>query len=299
MHSSSTLIGIDLGGTKTAIALFEKDTMKELSLKVFPTEAARGFEAVKQSLLSEIAALRRHDTVAIGLGVPGIIDHVTGTVVTMPNIPGAEGSELAAYMQCETRLPTVIENDARCFTLAEALVGAGRGHAVVLGITLGTGVGGGIVIDGEIYRGSHGYAGEVGHMLLQPGKPPYPTEDKRGEVEQFLSGTAMGKRCEAAESPQQYLEGTVCGFMQPEIVREVAWLIVNAVHTIDPSVVIFGGSAGRALRKHLPRITQELASWMLPAIRAPILAVSELPDAAVMGAALLAKEAIRGSESPS
>ncbi len=288
----STLLGIDLGGTKTAIALYDKDTMQQLSIKVFPTDAARGFDAVKQMLLAEIAVLRQSDTVAIGLGVPGFIDHVSGKIVTMPNILGAEGTELAACVQYETRLPTVIENDARCFTLAEALFGAGKNHPVVLGVTLGTGVGGGIVIDGKLYRGARGYAGEIGHMLLQPGHPPYPTKDKRGEVEQFLSGTAMGKRCAAADSPQDYLEGQVCGFMQPDIFREVAWLIVSVVHTIDPSVIIFGGSAGRALKSHLQVIEQELIQWMLPSIKAPLLAVSELKDAAVMGAALLAREVV-------
>lgn len=287
-----TIIGIDLGGTKTAIALFEKDTMKQLSVKVFPTDAARGFDAVKQSLLSEIAEIRRDDTVAIGLGVPGFIDHVSGKVITMPNIPGAEGLELAACIQYETHLPTVLENDARCFAYAEAILGAGKDHEVVLGVTLGTGVGGGIVIGKNLYHGAHGSAGEIGHMLLQPGSPPYSTDDKRGEVEQFLSGTAMGKRCEAAESPQDYLEGQVCGYMQPEIFREVAWLIVNAVHTIDPSIIVFGGSAGRALTPHLPAIEAELKKWMLPGITAPLLAVSELKDAAVKGAALLAKASL-------
>ncbi len=291
----STILGIDLGGTKTAFALFEKDSMKQLSMNVIPTDAKRGFEAVKQSVLTEIATLRRDDTVAIGLGVPGFINHASGKIVTMPNIPGAEGMELAACLQYETHLPTVVENDARCFTYAEALIGSGKDHSVVLGVTLGTGVGGGIVIDKKIYHGARGNAGEIGHMLLQPGTPPYPTKDKRGEVEQFLSGTAMGKRCEAAESPQDYLEGQVCGFMQPQVFREVSWLIVNAVHTIDPSVIVFGGSAGRALKPHLEKIKQELKMWMLPSINPPLLVVSELKDAAVKGAALLAKASIGAS----
>ncbi len=289
MKEPSTILGIDLGGTKTAIALFDKRTMQQRALKVFPTNASRGFPAVKQSLLTEIALLRRPGTIAIGLGVPGFIDHTTGRIVTMPNIPGAEGVELAACIQYETRLPIVVENDARCFAYAEALLGSGRNHAVVLGVTFGTGVGGGIVIDKRLYHGAHGCAGEIGHMLLRPGNPPYPTHDKRGDVEQFLSGTAMGKRCKAAESPEEYLEGQVCGFMQPEIFREVAWLIVNAAHTIDPSIIIFGGSAGRAMKPHLTAIERELKTWMLKDISAPQLAIGEIPDAAVKGAALLAK----------
>lgn len=290
MPPAGTVIGIDLGGTKIAVGLFDADSMKQISMTVLPTDAARGFTGVYDTLLEAVASIRRDDTRAIGLGVPGVIDHEKGVIVTLPNIPGAEGVELAARLQYETHLPSVMENDARCFAFAEALHGAGKGHSVVLGVTLGTGVGGGVVIHGNLYRGARGYAGEVGHMLLQPGHPPYPTDDERGEVEQFLSGTAMGKRCEAASSPEDYLEGEVCSFMQPEVFREVAWLTVNAMHSIDPSIIIFGGSAGRALRPHLDVIRTEAARWLLPHTPPPALAISVVPNAAALGAALLAQK---------
>ncbi len=289
--SASSVLGIDLGGTKTALALYDAE-LKQIVMRAFPTDAKRGYDAVMESLLAEVKAMIREDTVAIGLGVPGLIDHVTGTIVTMPNIPGAEGKKPGEFLAQATGLPVVLENDARCFAYAEAILGAGKGHSVVLGITLGTGVGGGIVIDGKIFRGGRGYAGEVGHLLLKPGEPPYPTDDKRGDTEQFLSGTAMGRRCEAAKRPEDYLEGAVCGFMQPQVFREVAWLITDALHLIDPSVIVFGGSAGRALKPHLPEILTELRRWLLPSVRAPEVRVRELPDAALRGAALLARTAL-------
>lgn len=293
MAAASTIIGIDLGGTKTAVALFDAQSMKQLTIKVIPTDAKRGFKAVLAMLLAEIAAIRTESTVAIGLGVPGFIDTNTGTIVTMPNIPGAEGMELAACIQYETHLPTVVENDARCFAYAEALIGAGKDHSVVLGIALGTGVGGGIVVDKKIFHGSRGYAGEIGHLLLVPGQPPYETKDKRGDVEQFLSGTAMGRRCEAAKRPQDYLEGEVCGFMQPHVLREVAWLVVDVMHVLDPSIVILGGSAGRALKPHLPAIRKELGAWLVKGITPPELVCGSITDAAVKGAGLLAASMIK------
>lgn len=292
MPTAGTVIGIDLGGTKIAVALFDAVSMKQISITVLPTDATRGFTGVYDTLLQAIASIRRDDTQAIGLGVPGVIDHEKGIIVTLPNISGAEGVELAARLQYETHLPSVMENDARCFAYAEALQGVGKDHSVVLGVTLGTGVGGGVVINRELFRGARGYAGEVGHMLLQPGHPPFPTDDERGEVEQFLSGTAMGKRCEAASSPEDYLEGQVCSFMQPDVFREVAWLTVNAMHSIDPSIIIFGGSAGRALGPHLTTIRAEAARWLLPSTPAPDLAVGTLKDAAVMGAALLTRTVV-------
>ena len=256
--------------------------------RAFPTEASEGFPAVQDRLLKAVRDLLAPDTVAIGLGVPGFIDPTTRRVISMPNIPGSENRDVRHWLSSATKLPVEIENDARCFAYAESLLGAGRGHRIVLGVTLGTGVGGGIVINGELFRGTHGYAGEVGHALLIPGQPPYPTEDRRGEVEQFLSGTAMGKRCQAARRPQDYLEGQVCSFLRPEVMREVAWFIVSAMHFIDPSIVIFGGSTGRALKPHFSTIEQELQTWLLPGMKPPRLVCGALEDAAVRGAALLA-----------
>lgn len=288
--ASASIIGIDFGGTKTALALYELPNMTRSALVVVPTDAAKGFDDVCTRLLSEVRQLRRNDTVAIGIGVPGLVDRATGTVLKLPNVPGAEGRRLAEEFQVRTGLPTFVENDSQCFAFAEAVSGAGVGHAVVVGVTLGTGVGGGIVSNGILFRGAHGCAGEFGHMLLKPGQPPYPTENKRGEVEQFLSGTAMGKRCEAAQNPQDYLNGAVCEFMQPHIFEEVAWLVTNLCHAVDPSIIIFGGSAGRALRPHLGKVEHKLKAWMLASTPLPNLAVGVLDDAGVRGAALLAQQ---------
>lgn len=285
--SSGSILGIDLGGTKTALVLYDEE-FHQIDTRTISTNASRGYDAVMHSLLSEVRSIMRPDTSAIGLGVPGFLDHSSGTVKAMPNILGAERKKPALFLQEQTGLPVTLENDARCFTFAEAIVGVGKGSPIVLGITLGTGVGGGIVIDGKIFRGGRGFAGEVGHSLLQPGLPPYPTDDKRGDVEQFLSGTAMGKRCEAASRPEEYLEGAVCGFMQPQVFKELAWLIVNAVHTLDPSAIVLGGSVGRALKPHLPAIRAELLQWLLPQVSPPTIICGALEDAPTRGAAMLA-----------
>ena len=252
--SSPTVIGVDLGGTKTAVALVDGVTHEVIQIEVFQTKAARGYSAVIGDIIAAVLRLKTPSTVAVGLGVPGVVDCTTHRVVTMPNIPGAENADPRSDIGTATGLPVTVDNDARCFTFAEAMIGAGKNERIVVGITLGTGVGGGLVIDGKIFEGAHGFAAEAGHMLLVPGAPPYDATDKRGDAEQFLSGTAMGKRCAAAKKPEEYLEGEVCGFMQPQVFREVAWLVTNITHLVDPSVVIFGGSAGRALSPHLPAI---------------------------------------------
>jgi glucokinase len=285
----SSVIGVDLGGTKMAAVRYREESLEEQERGTIATHAAEKFPHVLDDLLRLIERLRRPETRAVGIGVPGLVHFPDGRILRMPNIPGGDNLPLQEIAEEQLGLPTVVENDANCFTFAEALQGAGRGHKVVIGVTVGTGVGGGIVIDGKLFHGARGFAGEIGHMLLQPGQPPYPTTaHRRGEVEQFFSGTALGKRCLAAKRPEEYLEGEVCAFLKPEVFREVAWMCVNLTHFLDPSVIVLGGSTGRAFGPHLPTIRSELEAWLLPGTPLPHLALAELPDAAERGAALLA-----------
>ncbi len=286
MKKASSVIGIDIGGTTTAVALYEKSSGKMIVGRKLPTDAPRGFPAIVEEVFELVEELRTPQTVSVGIGIAGLT-RLDGVIHTCPNIPGADGFALRERAEKRLRLKVAVENDSSCFALAEALHGAGKGHGVVVGVTMGTGVGGGIVIDGTLLRGAHGFAGEIGHMLLRPGEPPYPTEDRRGEIEQFLSGTAMGRRCAAAKRPEEYLEGEVCAFMQPEVFRETAWMITSLTHLLDPSIIVLGGSAGRALKPHLKEVKAELDAWLLPKMPVPLIAIAERQDAGTLGAAML------------
>lgn len=283
------LIGVDLGGTKIAMARYDSNTWQlEEDLRA-DTHADREFMHVYEDLLGHIDSLKTDDTEGIGIGVPGLVLQPEGSIVKLPNIPGAEDFPLQKKLAEDTGLTVHVNNDANCFALAEALHGAGKGATVSIGITMGTGVGGGIVVHDKLFCGAHGYAAEIGHMLLRPGQPPYETDDQRGDVEQFLSGSAFGKRCEAAGKPEDYLEGEVCEFMRPEVFKEVAWLCTNLAHMMDPDVIVFGGSAGLALRQHLGKIEAELKQWMLPGTPLPKLAIATLDNSPTLGAALLVR----------
>jgi len=287
VDESGSVIGIDLGGTKIAAARYADNSWEQQEFLRVDTEASKGFDHVFDELVNVIEKLKQEDTHCVGIGVPGLINHPEGTILKLPNIPGAEGVEFQKMLSERSSMPCLIDNDANCFTLAEAINGAGKGCSVVVGVTLGTGVGGGIVLDGKIFQGSQGYAAELGHMLLVPGQPPYETDDKRGDMEQFFSGSAMGKRCSEAKDPEEYLEGEVCAFMHKDIYREVAWMCTNLIHLLDPSVIVFGGSAGRALSRHFDKVEKELENWLLPGTPMPKLKVAELVDAATLGAAML------------
>ena len=293
MEKKGTILGVDLGGTKTALGLYDFATLKRLEEKILPTNAERGYAAVAKNLVEEIRAMKTDDTIAIGLGVPGLIDAKSGRILTMPNIPGSENTDIKSEIETHTGLKVNLENDASCFAYAEAKLGAGKGRAIVIGITLGTGVGGGIVIDGKLFRGEHGYAGELGHMLLKPGDPPFDTRNLRGEVEQFLSGTALRNRCPKAKTPRDYLEGDACAGLRGQMIREIAWLVSSLTHSIDPSIIVFGGSVGRALKPHLNELRDVLKKWLLTGYPLPEVTCGILDDSARRGACLLARESLK------
>lgn len=282
------VLGVDVGGTNIKAALFDAATLDLLSSETIPTQAEKGFTSVLDRLAELATTLTNGDHLPVGVCVPGPVLQPEGVLLRAPNIPGSEQVALRSELESRFGRPVAVDNDAHCFALAEAIHGAGKGHRVVSGITIGTGVGGGLVVDGKLFYGAHGFASEVGHMLLRPGEPPYETSDRRGDVEQFLSGTAFGERCKAAQSPDDYLQGAACAFLYPEIFKEVAWLCTNVTHAYDPSVIVFGGSTGKALKPHLGSVEAELKKWLLPSVPTPKLAVAERQHPGALGAALLA-----------
>jgi len=282
-----SLLGLDLGGTKMAGARYDAATWKMQESVQEDTRAEESFAKVLPRMITLAERLIAQDTIAIGIGVPGFVERSTGIIRTLPNIRGAENVPLKSQLEKALKMTVTVDNDVTCFTLAEALRGAGKGMGVVVGITMGTGVGGGIVIDGVPYHGSHGFAAEFGHMLLKPGDLPYPTKDRRGSVEQFLSGSAFAKRCTAAKRPEEYLQGEVCAFLQPQVFEEVAQLCASLTHCLDPDIIVFGGGAGRALKPHLKAVEKALQHWVFPGTPLPALSVAQLKDAGTMGAAML------------
>lgn len=282
------VLGIDIGGTNIKVAMFDTKTWKVLKEKTVPTEAEKGFLEVLTKACDIAVELSDGKKVPVGVCVPGPVTQPQGILLRTPNIPGSDSINVQEILSKKLDQHIRVENDGHCFALAEAVHGAGKGESVVCGITIGTGVGGGLIVNGKIFSGANGFAGEVGHMLMRPGNPPYETDDTRGDVEQFLSGTAFRERCKAAKTPEEYLQGEVCAFLYPEIFQEVAWLCTNVTHAYDPSMIIFGGSTGKALKAHSASIQAELTKWLLPPVPAPKIAFAELSHPGAMGAAMLA-----------
>jgi glucokinase len=190
-------IGIDLGGTKIAAAAVDITAGTVSGRTVVPTEAHEGPAAVMKRMATIVdaviaeAGLKRSQIAGLGIGVPGVIEPDSGTTLLLPNLAtGWRRVPAGAEMRRLASLETWLVNDARAFTLAEATLGAGRGARTVVGVTLGTGIGGGIAVDGRIQLGIDMTAGEIGHMTIDPHGPPCGCGN-RGCLEAFTSGPAI------------------------------------------------------------------------------------------------------------
>ena len=185
-------IGIDLGGTKTEGIVMDVDG-NILHRERRPTPQAKGYAAILTNIQELVLDLERRagEACRVGIGMPGAISPVTG-LQKNSNTVCLNGMPVKENLEGSLARPIRIANDANCFALSEALDGAGQGHAVVFGIILGTGVGGGIVFHGRLHEGAQHIAGEWGHNVMEADGPPCYC-GKRGCVETFLSGPGLAR----------------------------------------------------------------------------------------------------------
>jgi glucokinase len=248
---------------------------------------------------------------AIGVGVPSQIEFATGTVETSVNIPLA-GVPLREELGHRFGVPVFVDNDANCAALAEANI-VGETHLVML--TLGTGVGGGAVIDGRIFRGAHGLGGELGHMAINPDGPPCPGNcPNHGCLEAYCSGQALERDATelATDKPDSALagridaDGQVSGrelvaaaedgdsdalLLMENFARMLGIGIANYVNIFEPSRFAIGGGLSRASHLFFDRAVQEAGVRALPALwkRVHVALAEGGADAGVIGAGVLAR----------
>ncbi len=190
-----TVLSVDLGATRTRVAVVREDGEVLARMEGLTPQNA-GAEGVVEQVLAlsrEVSQQvpRRH--AAMGVAVAGLVAGAEGRVVAAPNISGFRDVPLAALLEARAGVPVFIENDASAAALGEFRYGAGRGTRHLLHATLGTGIGGGIVIDGRLYRGARGFAGEIGHIVLDPSGPRCGCGG-RGCLEALASGVALANR---------------------------------------------------------------------------------------------------------
>ena len=241
-------IGIDVGGTNVKIALVD-DNGKIIYSNSVPTYAKMGYEYTVNNIKQAIKDLMKEtnttpsDIEGIGFDFPGQVDCKTGVVKLAPNIPGWVNVPIAQMIEDEFHIPTRIDNDVRCAALGELKFGAGRGCENFICITVGTGIGSGIVINGKVVRGATNAAGELGHIKLQMNGGPICGCGDTGCLEAFASGPAI------VAMAQEYIKGG-----KSTKIREMAAVEVGE---ITPYMVAKAAEEGDPVAKRIFEIVGE------------------------------------------
>ena len=305
----ATVIGVDLGGTNLRAARVDRDG-KILDAERVPTPPSRGAEVV-----GEIASLVRRlagsgGVLGVGIGSPGLVDQAGGRIVVSANFPEWRDVPLAADVGRAGGLPAFLENDTNAAALGEAWVGAGSSFRHFVLYTLGTGVGGGIVLDGAVWRGADGMAGEVGHVMVDP-EGPVCGCGSRGCLEMFASATGIVRMArEALEggADSAHLPADESGWNR--LAARDVWLAAKegdavarsvfhrvgrslgigaagVISLLNPQAITIGGGAAEAwdffIEDMLKEMKRRTYSWL--AERTKVLPAGLGGDAGLLGAA--------------
>lgn len=260
-------LGLDLGGTniKWAVVTHEADTWQMLGHDQAPTHGDQGPAEVVQRLIEAgREAVAQHPGItSVGVGVPGLYYPESGETRFLVNIPGAwDHFPVGASVGRALGLPAHLINDARAFGLAELRLGAGRGAASMVGLTLGTGVGGVFAVDGRVYQGHDGTAGELGHQTIDPDGPPCHCGNN-GCLEAFTRADRLAKACgtataeEAVERAHAGDAAALAGLAS--VGRYLGIGIANMITVITPDRVVIGGGIAAAGDLLLDPIRAEVA----------------------------------------
>jgi glucokinase len=314
------IIGVDLGGTNIVCGAMPEDGSRQLAMRSQPTFSEQGAEIVVERIAQMVedvisvtmaeTGASRADFVGVGIGAPGPLDRERGVVITAPNL-GWEDFPLRDRLSERVGLPATLDNDANCATLGEWWVGAAKGGRNVVGLTIGTGIGGGLILDGKLYHGASDVAGEVGHMTID-------STGRRcncgnyGCLEAYSSGPAIADRAREALrgvdggasilmrlakgqseriTAQTVYEAAKQGDpIARDVVRDTAAIlgagIANLLNIFNPDVVVVAGGvtqAGEALFEPLRAEVRRRA--FKPAVEACRIVPGSLPGSAgVVGA---------------
>ena len=292
-------IGVDVGGTKVAIASLQGG---RLSAPYSEATALSSAADLIEQLVRLIDEVRTAHARAVGVGVPSVVEFATGRIRNSVNIPLVD-VPLRTLLAERVGLPVYVENDANCAALAEAQFTEDAPAQSLVMLTLGTGVGGGVVIEGRIFRGSSGLGAELGHVVVDAEGPECPGAcPNRGCLEALCSGTALEREATAAAGGQRVKGREVVerarggdGDAQALLDRLGRWLgigISDLVNVFEPRPFVIGGGLSAAADLFLDAAEAEFRARALPALAAGVrISVAKAGnDAGVIGAGLLAAQ---------
>lgn len=300
-----TWLGVDLGGTNTKLALLNSNLSSITHTTSILTDRTGPIEAITRAALLARAWVEQHPDIAgIGITLPGHFDADTGRATVVPNIPGDwTGLPVRQIVAASVGRPVALINDARAFGLAESRMGAGRGNHVVIALVLGTGVGGAIVIGGNVFQGSDGLAGEIGHMTLEMNGPICGCGN-RGCLEALVRSDVLSANAgtsSVAEAVTRAIDGDkrAAGAVE-QAGRWIGLCLANVTTLFRPDAVVIGGGVAQAGDILLSVIEQELRerSPLVPRATYRFVTAQLGPAAGAVGAAIMAHDLQKSSEIP-
>lgn len=247
------VVGVDLGGTKIEAILFDgKKVLKKVRI---PTQADKSYATVLGNIVKAVNAVRTKDVVAVGISSPGAVDS-EGILHGGPNTKCLQQKAVAKDVSKKVKLPTVQENDSKCFALAEAAVGAGKGKTYVVGVIVGTGVSCGLVVNGRIYRGATGSAGELGHAPFNDNDYEYYCSGPGtvnsynafgGKQSMTTEKILLTKTKTFATDEVPKSEESAVLLAQNYTYDSLARFSATVIRAYNPEVIVFGGGVSKSL----------------------------------------------------
>jgi len=317
---TNAILTFDLGGTnlKYGIGAMDGNIFYHGSRESGGKGEIAALTALFEQAAGEMQAIARKKRLklaAAGVGTPGAVDADKGVVFgSSPNVPSVVGIPLKEILEKAVGLPVVVDNDANLATLGEAVVGGGKGYKSVLGLTLGTGVGGGFVQDGKLFRGDHGSALEAGHITIAINGRMCNC-GKRGHLEAYASGSAIVQRANELTSelgshhPHKFTktkpvfaaaeEGYPPAVLAiEEAVQGLAAGIASLINTFDPGCIVIGGGVMFGMIQHWAELKKLTAEMVVDSLtgKTPILPAELGNMAGMVGAVIAARDklGIRG-----
>lgn len=271
-------IGIDLGGTNMRVGLTDGATL--VNSVIEPCPAKETEEVVLNQLKRQIAQLMSADVTGIGVGVPSVVDCQQGIVYNVANIPSWKEVHLKEHLEKEFGVPVAVNNDANAFALGVWKYGEGKGTRDMVGLTMGTGIGSGIIINGQLYNGVNTGAGEIGSLPYKDADYEFYCSSRFFSHLHGDTGANFGKRAQAGDAEAIDVWN--------EFGQNVGELIKAVLFTYAPEAIIIGGGIASAFSLFEAPMRASLESFPYPAnVAATRIMPSTLPNAAILGAGAL------------
>jgi glucokinase len=284
-----TALGLDIGGTNLKAAVLQLPNRIGLEFSV-PSRAGDGPEGVRATIREAVKRARDQFALeTIGIGCAGSVDPKTGTVRNSPNFHAWKDVPLKAWSESDNGLPTVVENDANCAVVTEWRMGNAQGCRNALLLTLGTGVGGGLILDGRLFRGSTGTAGEVGHFSIRADGVACPCGNV-GCFERYCSASGLRRLVPGATAEEIFQNAEKFKPVIDDFLTNLGVGLTSLANVFDPEVILLGGGVAAGLGPYWERLRAWVKSHAFPAVGANVrlLPAQYENESGALGAALLA-----------